>query len=268
MIAVIIVIGIIFLVVGNRIRTNNKIKSYMLPPATRDILEQYVAFYRLLDGDDKTQFEERVRDFLARTAITGIGLEVSDTDRVLVAASAIIPIFSFPGWRYNNISEVLLYQGAFDANYKVRGANRNILGMVGNRALQGQMILSQPSLTGGFTNAEDGRNTAIHEFVHLVDKADGAVDGVPEYLLSQPNIKPWIAHMHETIEKMRTKRHSDINLYGATSDAEFLAVVSEYFFERPDKLQANHPELYADLQQMFQRKGTIINKIPALFGKQ
>ncbi|MBA3829326.1 MAG: zinc-dependent peptidase [Taibaiella sp.] len=257
MLAIIILIVIIAVIITNRIRRNNKIRSYTLPAGTKKILSEYVAFYRMLGEDDKLEFEDRIRDFLARTAITGIDIRISDTDRILVAASAIIPIFSFPGWRYNNISEVLLYQGAFDKNYQVKGARRNILGMVGNGAMQGQMILSQPSLVQGFANAEDGRNTAIHEFAHLIDKADGAVDGVPEYLLAQPNIKPWITHMHDTIEKMKRKDYSDIDPYGATSEAEFFAVVSEYFFERPDKLQSNHPELYTLMEKMFQRKGKL-----------
>jgi len=67
---------------------------------------------------------------------------------------------------------------------------------------------------------------------------------------------PWVNRIHETIEEMKKKQHSDINMYGATNDAEFFAVISEYFFERPDKLQANHPELFEMLQQMFLPKNT------------
>jgi Mlc titration factor MtfA (ptsG expression regulator) len=36
---------------------------------------------------------------------------------------------------------------------------------------------------------------------------------------------------------------SDINPYGATNEAEFLAVASEYFFERPKLLKEKHPDL-------------------------
>jgi Mlc titration factor MtfA (ptsG expression regulator) len=173
---------------------------------------------------------------------------------VLVAAGAIIPIFAFPNWRYNNISEVLLYKGTFNKEYNTDGAGRDVLGMVGDGAMRREMILSQPSLRASFRNHKDGHNTAIHEFAHLIDKADGETDGVPEYLLAQPFILPWVTRMHETIKQMRSSNHSDINIYGATNDAEFFAVVSEYFFERPTELKAHHPELYGMLEEMFSPK--------------
>ena len=47
---------------------------------------------------------------------------------------------------------------------------------------------------------------------------------------------------------------SDINPYGTTSKGEFLAVVAEYFFERPDLLKEKHPELYAALEAIFYKK--------------
>jgi Mlc titration factor MtfA (ptsG expression regulator) len=57
--------------------------------------------------------------------------------------------------------------------------------------------------------------------------------------------------MHETIKAMQHNQSHDINIYGATNTAEFFAVVSEYFFERPNELKTHHPELYALLEQMF-----------------
>ena len=227
-------------------------KHYKLPDNASALLHDHVAFYRNLNDDRKKEFEERVRDFLSRVRITGVGgVQVEDLDRLLVASGAIIPIFSFPGWRYNNINEVLLYKDTFNDSYKVEGGDRNILGMVGEGAMQRQMILSQPSLRSSFNNSSDGHNTAIHEFVHLLDKADGAIDGVPEYLLSRPYIVPWVKQIHQTIQEMKKGQDKDINFYGATNDAEFFAVISEYFFERPDKLKEHHPELYALLEKIF-----------------
>ena len=226
-----------------------------LPPNSKELLSATVLFYRRLDDAGKASFEERVRDFLARTAITGTqGLIVTDLDKLLVASAAIIPIFSFPYWRYNNINEVLLYKDAFNHDYQQEGDGRNIIGMVGSGALEGQMILSEPALINSFRYPDDGHNNAIHEFVHLLDKADGAVDGVPEYLLSQTYIIPWVKHIRETIAQMRENGASDINFYGATNEAEFLAVVSEYFFEKPEQLKEHHPELYKFLEEMFHPK--------------
>jgi hypothetical protein len=44
---------------------------------------------------------------------------------------------------------------------------------------------------------------------------------------------------------------SDINLYATTNHAEFFAVISEYFFEQPGLLEANHPDLYEMLGRIF-----------------
>ncbi|MBS1584825.1 MAG: zinc-dependent peptidase [Bacteroidetes bacterium] len=245
-------VGIALLIRGQQRKKLQKIGSYQLPANTKNMLSENVAFYRGLSDADRVTFEERVRDFLARTSITGVGgVQVTDSDRLLVASAAIIPIFSFPDWRYNNIDEVLLYNGAFNKEYEQQGDGRDIVGMVGSGAMQGQMILSQPALRSSFQHPADGHNTAIHEFVHLLDKADGAVDGVPEYLLSKPYIIPWLKYMREMIQSIREKGRSDINYYAATNEAEFLAVLAEYFFEKPQQLRAHHPELYQLLDRMF-----------------
>jgi len=233
-----------------------RIKNYSLPPTTKQILETHVDFYKKLDDAQKLLFEARIKDFLANTTIRGVDVTVEDIDKILIASGAIIPIFAFPDWKYNNISEILLYKGTFDRSFHTDGGERNVLGMVGDGAMHREMVLSKPSVRTSFDNPNDGQNTVIHEFVHLLDKADGATDGIPEYLLSQPAVIPWVNRIHETIEEMKKKQHSDINMYGATNDAEFFAVISEYFFERPDKLQANHPELFEMLQQMFLPKNT------------
>jgi MtfA peptidase len=221
-----------------------------VPVLYRLILAEQVPFYQQLSEDKQKEFENRVQQFLAAVKITGIKTEVEDSDRVLVAASAVIPIFNFPGWEYIHLHEVLLYPDSFNHEFEQKGANRDVLGMVGSGALNHVMILSQHELRQGFLNKTGKGNTAIHEFVHLVDKTDGTIDGVPEFLLQKQYIIPWLQLMHREIKKIMEDR-SDINSYGATNEAEFFAVVSEYFFERPDLLKQKHPELYDLLVTIF-----------------
>jgi len=243
---IIIICAIIFFA-----RKRKAVRNFQIPVNTKQLLEDNVAFYETLSADNKIVFENRIQQFLQTVKITGVNTTATDLDYILIASGAIIPIFAFPDWMYTNIDEVLLYKDTFNEDYKTDGDQRNILGMVGDGAMQRQMVLSQPSVRASFKNATDGHNTVIHEFVHLIDKADGTTDGVPEYLLSKPYILPWINKIHETINQMKHTNHSDINLYGATNDAEFLAVVSEYFFEKPAVLKEHHPELYALLEKMF-----------------
>ncbi|KAK6033592.1 hypothetical protein OSTOST_00190 [Ostertagia ostertagi] len=216
----------------------------------RQVLEEYVAFYRRLAAGEKTRFEESLRLFLQNVRVTGVKTTVTDIDRVLVAAAAVIPIFAFKNWQYNNIHEVLLYPGTFDKDYRTSGSGRDTLGMVGNGALQNVMVLSQQELRNGFINSTGKSNTAIHEFVHLIDKADGDTDGLPAALLPHPYVLPWLRHMHQEIQQI-TAGKSDIDPYGATNEAEFLAVAAEYFFEQPQLMQHKHPALFQLLQQIF-----------------
>lgn len=221
-----------------------------MPGNYRRLLNDNVQFYQKLDDAGKKQFEERIQHFLSGIRITGVGATVEDIDRVLVGAGAIIPIYTFPEWEYVNLHEVLLYPETFSEEFEQAGQHRSVLGMVGSGAMQHVMILSQYALRQGFSNRTDKNNTAIHEFVHLIDKTDGDTDGVPEILLQHQYTLPWLDMMHRNITAI-FKNKSDINPYGAVNQAEFFAVVSEYFFERPDLLQSKHPELYEMLKEIF-----------------
>ena len=230
-----------------------KKKPKPAPPAPvihRLILAEQIPFYQQLNEDKRKEFETRVQQFLVTVKITGVKTTVDDIDKVLIAASAVIPIFNFPGWEYIHLHEVLLYPDSFNHEFEQKGANRDVLGMVGSGALNHVMILSQHELRQAFLNRSGKANTAIHEFIHLVDKTDGTVDGVPEFILEKQYIIPWLQLMHREIKNILEDR-SDINAYGATNEAEFFAVVSEYFFERPDLLKQKHPELYELLVTIF-----------------
>lgn len=224
-----------------------------IPETYKQLLAQYVVFYQQLDETKKTEFENRVQHFLSQVRITGVKSELEDIDKVLVAASAVIPIFNFPGWEYVHLNEVLVYPDTFNHEFEQEGSDRSVLGMVGNGAMNGVMILSQHELRQDFINKTGKDNVAIHEFVHLVDKRDGDIDGVPTFILEKGYIKPWLQLMQHEIRRIKEDK-SDINVYGATNKAEFFAVVSEYFFERPKLLKEKHPELFELLEKIF-RKG-------------
>ncbi|GAB2823149.1 M90 family metallopeptidase [Ferruginibacter profundus] len=216
------------------------------------LLDNNIAFFRKLDAKEKQQFENEVREFLSYVRITGVNTPVEDLDRIFVAAGAVIPVFAFKGWKYYNLREVLLYADAINPEFQTEGEGRNILGMVGSGYMEGKMLLSKFALQQGFKNESDKNNTAIHEFVHLIDKADGDTDGIPGQLLAKQYSIPWLDMTYRQMQEI-LKGKSDINPYGATNKAEFFAVVAEYFFERPDLLEQKHPELYKLLQEIFKQ---------------
>lgn len=214
-----------------------------------------VAFYKKLTTADQTVFRKRMMAFLNEIYVESVQFELNDKDRMLVAASAVIPVFNFSEWHYNNLSTVLIYPDHFneDLGFAQTDENKHIAGMVGTGRYENQMILSRKALYHGFTNATDKGNTAVHEFVHLLDKTDGFTDGIPERLLEHQYIMPWLKLMHKEMDAINNDT-SDIRKYGATNQAEFFAVTSEYFFERPDLFKRKHPELFKMLQQCFQKR--------------
>ena len=73
---------------------------------------------------------------------------------------------------------------------------------------------------------------------------------MPGTLNDERYADPWLRLMHQEMSRIR-KNKSDIDAYAATSEEEFLAVASEYFFERPKLFEKKHPELYRILRKVY-----------------
>ncbi|WP_437920560.1 zinc-dependent peptidase [Sphingobacterium sp. LRF_L2] len=247
----ILLIWYVFRFVGNK---KYKKKQLIDQKYIESILKDKVTFFQQLDQAARNKFIDRVSYFLATTMISPEkGAIITDQDRILVAASATIPLFHFDKWSYENLDEVIIYPSTFNERYEIDTMDRLILGMVGDGVMNRKMLISLESLRSGFSNNLSTHNTAIHEFVHLIDKADGEIDGIPSYLIPQELVKPWLKEMHRSIEAIKRNR-SDIRDYAATNEAEFLAVVSEYFFQKPKKLEEDHPILYQLLEEIYNRE--------------
>jgi Mlc titration factor MtfA (ptsG expression regulator) len=123
--------------------------------------------------------------------------------------------------------------------------------MIGVNHLSGVMILSKPALIAGFANSQDKRNVGIHEFAHLVDKADGAVDGLPAGIPGNV-VRPWIEWVGGELSRP-VGGNEHINDYAFTNEAEYFAVLTEYFFEAPEVLARRAPETYEMMQAMYRQ---------------
>ncbi len=213
-------------------------------------LKENIAFYQELTKGEKVIFEDRVALFLTEIILTEIGKEVPEKSTCLyVASSAVITFWGLPYWNYGRLSEVLVYPQNFNDDNSLSDQG-HVLGKVHQGGLMDTtMILSLPALIAGFKNTNDKHNVGIHEFAHLIDKASGTVNGIPQGMNPEDR-KHWIQLCEEEITEI-LKGHSDINAYAATNKGEFFAVIVEYYKESPEILEKKHPEVYQILTNYF-----------------
>ncbi|MDX1810854.1 MAG: zinc-dependent peptidase, partial [Gammaproteobacteria bacterium] len=106
----------------------------------------------------------------------------------------------------------------------------------------------------GMVDSHDGKNVVIHEFAHLLDHETGSSNGAP-YLNRNQSYEVWsqvLSAAYERLQhKLQNRQGSFINYYGASSPAEFFAVISEIFFEQPELLKKHEPALYLQLGEYY-----------------
>ena len=245
----------LFVFVGYSFYKRYARKAQPFPSHWHPILLKEVEFYRNLNESERQRFQSRIMQFLSEIYIDGVEVEITELDEILIASSAVIPVFAFKEWYYTTVSGILLYPDNFNEDFQFsnKSESRRIAGVVGTGRLEGKMILSQKALHHGFKNDNDKKNTAIHEFVHLIDKMDDKVDGIPEILMQNTYTIPWLKLVHDKMEEIN-KDKSDIRAYGGTKQSEFFAVASEYFFEEPKLMKRKHPELYKMMSECFKIK--------------
>jgi hypothetical protein len=245
-VAAVITAPALFLFLTRRNLRRIAIDRAPFPDAWRRVLEDYVAYYRRLGPHDRDRFEREVRYFVLEHVITGPrGREVSEELRVLVGACAAILAFGRPGYAWNQIRDVVIHDDAFDADDYAVHSHGELLGQVG---AQGPIVLSARSLRGGFLGLE-GHNVGVHELAHVLDFDDGRADGVPG-ILPWREVDGWLRVLHDEVRKIE-EHQSVLDGYGAKNEAEFFAVATETFFERPNLLREKHPELYAMLSKVY-----------------
>src|SRR5204863_1858260 len=119
----------------------------------------------------------------------------------------------------------------------------------------GVVVISWDDAVRGARNPGDGDNVVLHEFAHQLDAEDGVSDGAP--ILSPSALRTWGGVLSREYERLRQDaahdRRSALDEYGATNEAEFFAVATETFFEKPVQLEREHPALYAQLQQFYRQ---------------
>jgi hypothetical protein len=234
------------------------------PPAWRAILRQRVPLLQRLPADLRLQLCGLVQRFIAEVPFIGCaGQVISDEVRVTIAAQACLLLLN-RGGGFDGLREVLVYPGAF-ATARGRTDEGGIRhegrqAMLGESHGRGAVVLSWQDALAGAADPDDGRNVVIHEFAHRLDQDHGSANGAP-WLGPHRGYEAWsrvlgaeYAALLARVAALEAGELADIGIipaYGATDPAEFFAVVSELYFERPLALRAAHPALYEQLRQVY-----------------
>ncbi len=241
-----------------RTRRRKRILAQPFPPEWESYLQQNVGLYNHLPEPLKKQVRDRVKVLLAEKTFEGAGgLVLTDEIKVTIAGHAAILLLNRPTSYYPRLQTILVYPGAYYANYRSRfGGNyaeeRQV--RLGESWGRGNVVLAWDHVKQASRDLHDGHNVVLHEFAHQLDQEDGASDGAP-ILDSSTSYVTWGRVLGLEYDKLRTDLRNNVesvmDYYGATDPAEFFAVATETFFEKPHAMRHKHPELYEALREYY-----------------
>ena len=241
-------------------RKRQKIRAQPFPAAWRDILKRRVPYVRAMPADLQLQLKKHIQVFVAEKTFIGCGgLDINDEIRVTIAAQACLLLLNRPRGYYPQLRQILVYPGGFMVNRAYTDGNgvthHDRHALSGESWSQGQVILSWHDTLAGAAQPHDGQNVVIHEFAHQLDQETGAANGAP-VLARQQHYARWSRVLNAEFKALQARashHHPPLfSDYGATDPAEFFAVISEVFFEQPQRMADEHPALYRELSQLYQ----------------
>lgn len=230
-----------------------------MPAAWLAMLARNIPVYRSMPLDLREQLHKLVQQFLYQKKFVGCeGLEIDDEIRVTIAGQACLLLLNRPTRVYPALRTVLVYPTAFlvprqqvDAAGVITETRQDLLGESWG---DGRVVLSWDHVQRGARDWTDGHNVVLHEFAHQLDSESGSNNGAP-YLGSQSSYRSWAAVLSRDFANLRAdaayQQQSVLDHYGATSPAEFFAVATETFFEKPYQMADFHPELYAEFLKYY-----------------
>ena len=221
-------------------------------------LIKFLPLYHRLPEDLKQQLHGLVNIFLNEKTFVGCGgLEITDEMKVTIAGQACILLLNRKTHFYPKLKTIYVYPHTYVANQRKNDRGLIVEGKsvrLGESWQNGPVVLTWDSITGGARNVQDGQNVVLHEFAHQLDQEDGDADGAP-ILDNAGCYRSWAAVLGTEYERLRKKergrRRSVLNKYGATNPAEFFAVATEAFFEKPKQMHKRSPELYDELKRYY-----------------
>jgi Mlc titration factor MtfA (ptsG expression regulator) len=243
-------------------RRRKRLRAQPVPAAWRAIAERNLPIFRRLPPEDQVELLSHVQVFLSEKVFEGCGgLELTDEIRVTIAAQACLLLLHRETDYYPELISILVYPSGYtvEAERHVGGGiwEEGVDDRLGHTARRlSALVLAWDEAKHGAADPADGENLVLHEFAHQLDFENRADDGTPA-LGTRAEYLAWARVMSAEFKALRAAEEADaptvLDTYGAENPAEFFAVATETFFERPRALKAKHPELYAELQRFFRQ---------------
>ncbi|WP_318655951.1 M90 family metallopeptidase [Pseudanabaena yagii] len=237
----------------------DRIRTKPCPRQWLHIIESNLAIYRDLDLAQQKQLQGYIQVFLREKQFIGcLGLQVTEEMRVTIAAIACLLLFGDHKTYFPNLRSILIYPHAYIVNEMVMSdryiVEERRVARLGESWTQDQLILSWEQIQQDLRNWQDGHNVILHEFAHQLDQEDGRAEGVP-ILPRTLDYALWAKVMSsdylQLCDQVEHQQKTIIDSYGATNPAEFFAVATETFFEKPRQLYQKHSCLYELLQRYY-----------------
>ncbi|MFK7863654.1 MAG: zinc-dependent peptidase [Pseudohongiellaceae bacterium] len=232
-----------------------RITSIPFPDSWRQIVCRRLPFFVKLPAELQRRFEDQIKVFVYDKSFVGCaGQDIDDEVRVTIAAQACLLILNRDVNPYLKLDSVLVYPSTFVATRQVRDelglVSVSQTAMLGESWSQGKVILAWDNVEEGARSFKDGQNVVLHEFAHQLDNESGSHNGAP-VLATSGAYQSWAHVLTGEFEQLQKKaargRRGLIDHYGATNPAEFFAVTTETFFERPEEMFKSHRELFDEL---------------------
>ncbi|MHC4752459.1 MAG: M90 family metallopeptidase [Planctomycetota bacterium] len=235
-----------------------RLSATPFPDQWKQIVQKNVPLYNRLPDSLKEQLHGLVHVLIAEKNYQGCGgLEITDEIKVTIAAQASMLLLNRRVTYFPKLHTILVYPHTYVAKTVSSNGIVTVNGQsirLGESWQNGPVVLAWDSVKGGTLNITDARNVVLHEFAHQLDQEDGTADGAP-ILEQRSSYITWarvLSKEYEALQRKKKKlRKSIMSKYGATNPAEFFAVATETFFEKPKQMKKKHPELYDELKNYY-----------------
>ena len=244
-----------------RARRRRRLAARPLADSERAQIARNVRYYRCLAEAERRELDGLIRVFLAEKRIDGCGgITVTDEVRLTIAAQACVLLLGRATDMYPRLASVLVYPSAYvggDESLLEDGTPPPDAGeRIGESWVHGAVVIAWDEIERAAEDCNDAVNVVYHEFAHQLDDEAGDSPGLPR-LPDDMSQSEWSRVMSAEFAALEQAvdlgRPTVLDPYGAESPAEFFAVATECFFERPVELAQGSPELYRQLARLYRQ---------------